>query len=144
MTARALLRSCIVLFTAAFLRPASGFGQSLLSQCHKTPDAPEDCVASAGGAVITSSNVPPGNTSGFSFTPKGGGGIYTWTRRRHSFDIGLRWAHISNANLGVNNPQFNPVQLRPAIIDTNRHLREKTHLPDLGRCAGAKACEGDR
>jgi len=66
----------------------------------------------AGGAVITISNLPPGNTSSFNFTPKGGGGIYIWTRRRQSFDIGLRWAHISNANLGVNNPQFNGVQLR--------------------------------
>src|ERR1700729_671999 len=59
MSAHALLRSCIVLFTAVFLRPAPGFGRSQLSQCHKTPGAPEDCVASAGGAVITSSNVPP-------------------------------------------------------------------------------------
>jgi hypothetical protein len=66
----------------------------------------------AGGAVITSSNLPPGNTSSFNFTPKGGGGIYLWTRRRQSFDIGFRWAHISNANLGVNNPEFNGVQLR--------------------------------
>jgi hypothetical protein len=65
----------------------------------------------AGGAVITSSNLPPGNTSSFNFTPKGGGGIYLTTRPRQSFDLGLRWSHISNANLGIQNPEFNGVQL---------------------------------
>ena len=65
----------------------------------------------AGGGLITPSNLPPGNTSSFNFTPKGGGGIYLWTRRRQSFDLGVRWSHISNANLGVKNPEFNGVQL---------------------------------
>ncbi|MGA8621108.1 MAG: acyloxyacyl hydrolase [Candidatus Sulfotelmatobacter sp.] len=65
----------------------------------------------AGGGLITNSNLPPGNTSSFNFTPKGGGGIYVRTRGRQSFDVGLRWSHISNANLGVDNPEFNGVQL---------------------------------
>src|SRR5580700_3185596 len=58
MTAHALLRSCIVLFTAAFLPPAPGFGQSHLSQCHKTPDAPEDCVASGTDADSSTRDHP--------------------------------------------------------------------------------------
>jgi len=66
----------------------------------------------AGGAVITSSNLPPGNTSSFNFTPKGGGGFYVRTRTRQSLDIGISWSHISNANLGTDNPEFNGVQLR--------------------------------
>jgi Lipid A 3-O-deacylase (PagL) len=65
----------------------------------------------AGGGLITNSNLPPGNTSSFNFTPKGGGGIYMRTLPGQSFDIGVRWSHISNANLGVNNPEFNGVQL---------------------------------
>ncbi|MGC2171706.1 MAG: acyloxyacyl hydrolase [Candidatus Sulfotelmatobacter sp.] len=65
----------------------------------------------AGGAVTTSSNLPPGNTSSFNFMAKGGGGIYLVTRERQSFDIGFRWSHISNANLGLDNPEFNGVQL---------------------------------
>jgi hypothetical protein len=65
----------------------------------------------AGGAVITPTNLPPGNTSSFNFTPKGGGGIYLQTRKRQALDIGFRWSHISNANLGVQNPEFNGVQL---------------------------------
>jgi hypothetical protein len=68
-------------------------------------------VELAGGGVITASNLPPGNTSSFNFTPRGGGGIYIPTGRRQSFDIGFRWSHISNANLGVQNPEFNGVQL---------------------------------
>jgi len=65
----------------------------------------------SGGGLITSANLPPGNTSSFNFTPKGGGGIYLRTLPRQAFDIGLRWSHISNANLGVDNPEFNGVQL---------------------------------
>jgi lipid A 3-O-deacylase len=65
----------------------------------------------AGGAVITPSNLPPGNTSSFNFTAKGGGGIYLWTRKRQALDIGFRWSHISNANLGIQNPEFNGLQL---------------------------------
>jgi hypothetical protein len=65
----------------------------------------------AGGGLITNANLPPGNTSSFNFTPKGGGGFYMRTRERQAFDIGVRWSHISNANLGVNNPEFNGVQL---------------------------------
>jgi hypothetical protein len=65
----------------------------------------------AGGAVITPSNLPPGNTSSFNFTPKGGGGIYIRTRKRQSLDLGCHWSHISNANLGVQNPEFNGVQV---------------------------------
>jgi hypothetical protein len=63
-----------------------------------------------GGAVITPTNLPPGNTSSFNFTAKGGGGIYLWTRKRQSLDLGCRWSHISNANLGVENTEFNGVQ----------------------------------
>jgi lipid A 3-O-deacylase len=65
----------------------------------------------AGGAVITPSNLPPGNTSSFNFTAKGGGGIYLWTRKHQALDIGFRWSHISNANLGIQNPEFNGLQL---------------------------------
>ena len=65
----------------------------------------------SGGGVFTNSNLPPENTSSFNFTPKGGGGIYVSTRQRQAFDVGVRWSHISNANLGVQNPEFNGVQV---------------------------------
>lgn len=68
----------------------------------------------AGGGLITAANLPPGNTSTFNFIPRGGGGIYIRTGKRQAFDIGFRWSHISNANLGVQNPEFNGLQLSVA------------------------------
>jgi hypothetical protein len=65
----------------------------------------------AGGAVVTPVNLPPGDTSSFNFTAKGGGGIYLRTYARQAFDIAVRWSHISNANLGNDNPEFNGVQV---------------------------------
>ena len=64
-----------------------------------------------GGAVATSANLPPGNTSSFNFLAKGGGGVHLFTRNRQSLDLGCTWWHVSNANLGVRNPEFNGVQL---------------------------------
>jgi hypothetical protein len=65
----------------------------------------------AGGGVSTPTNLPPGNTSSFNFTAKGGGGIYIQTRKHQAIDVGFCWSHISNANLGIQNPEFNGVQL---------------------------------
>lgn len=66
----------------------------------------------AGGGVRTSSNLPAGDTSHFNFTAKGGGGIYLPTTSSQALDLGLRWSHISNANLGRQNPEFNGIELR--------------------------------
>jgi len=65
----------------------------------------------AGGGLFTNSNLPPGNTSSFNFTARGGGGIEVPTKKHQSFDIACRWAHISNANLGVRNTEFNGIQV---------------------------------
>ena len=90
-----------------------GFDPMILrwnSSLHTARVAPY--IELAGGAVATTSNLPPGNTSSFNFTAKGGGGIYLFTRNRQSLDIGFQWSHISSANLGVWNPEFNGLQLR--------------------------------
>ncbi|MGA8735591.1 MAG: acyloxyacyl hydrolase [Terriglobales bacterium] len=65
----------------------------------------------AGGAVRTNTNFPTGDTSDFNFTARGGGGIQVFTKRRQFVDIGCRWSHISNANLGTRNPEFNGIQV---------------------------------
>ena len=65
----------------------------------------------AGGGVRTNGNLPAGNTSDFNFTARGGGGIRISTRPRQAVDVGFRWWHISNANLGLQNPEFNGIQL---------------------------------
>jgi hypothetical protein len=65
----------------------------------------------SGGGVWTPVNLPPGRTSNFNFMAKGGGGIYLRTRQRQALDVGLGWSHISNANLGADNYEFNGIQL---------------------------------
>jgi hypothetical protein len=65
----------------------------------------------AGGAVLTNTNLPRGDTSNFNFTVKGGGGIHLFTKDRQSLEIGCRYYHVSNANLGRRNPEFNGVQI---------------------------------
>jgi hypothetical protein len=64
-----------------------------------------------GGAVRTNQNFPVGDTSSFNFIARGGGGILIATRRVEAFEIGCRWWHISNANLGARNPEFNGIQI---------------------------------
>ena len=63
-----------------------------------------------GGAVRTTSNFPAGDTSAFNFLARGGGGIELFRGPRHTVDLACRWWHISNANLGVRNPEFNGIQ----------------------------------
>lgn len=65
----------------------------------------------AGGGVRSNANLPAGDTSSFNFTARGGGGIEISTAKRQSLDIACRWWHISNANLGVRNPEFNGIQV---------------------------------
>ncbi|PYV56779.1 MAG: hypothetical protein DMG97_05960 [Acidobacteria bacterium] len=66
----------------------------------------------AGGALRTTSNLPSGDTSAFNFTAKGGGGLYIPLSKNHFMDFGVRWSHISNANLGRRNPEFNGIEVR--------------------------------
>ena len=65
----------------------------------------------AGGAIRTNVNFPSGDTSNFNFSARGGGGIQLFAKRRQSVEIGCRWWHISNANLGVRNTEFNGIQV---------------------------------
>jgi hypothetical protein len=68
----------------------------------------------AGGAVHTNLNLPAGDTSTFNFTAQGGAGVYLPVTSRRALDLGMRWSHISNANLGIQNPEFNGIELRIA------------------------------
>lgn len=64
-----------------------------------------------GGAVYTPKNFPVGDTSTFNFIARGGGGVQIPTKPWRALEIGCRWWHISNANLGTRNPEFNGVQV---------------------------------
>jgi hypothetical protein len=66
----------------------------------------------AGGALFTTSNLPPVNgTQSFNFTARAGGGVYLGGRNRKPWEIGLHWYHISNGELASYNPQFNSLQI---------------------------------
>jgi hypothetical protein len=65
----------------------------------------------AGGGLFTTANLPAGDTSSVNFTARGGVGVHVFVRDRKSVDLGCDWLHISNANLGNRNPQFNGVQV---------------------------------
>jgi hypothetical protein len=65
----------------------------------------------AGGGTLTNLNLPVGNTSKVNFTARAGIGIQLFRANRRSVDIGCRWSHISNANLGTQNPGFNGIQV---------------------------------
>jgi hypothetical protein len=82
------------------------------SSLHTSHIAPY--IELAGGAVRTNTNFPAGDTSNFNFTARGGGGIQLFTKHRQFVDIGCRWSHISNANLGTRNTEFNGVQVSVA------------------------------
>jgi hypothetical protein len=64
-----------------------------------------------GGGVYTSMNFPAGDTSTFNFIARGGGGILVATRPNQAIELSCRWWHISNANLGTRNPEFNGIQV---------------------------------
>jgi hypothetical protein len=65
----------------------------------------------AGGAVHSNANLPSGDTSNFNFIARGGGGLELFRASRRYVQVGCQWWHISNANLGLRNPEFNGVQL---------------------------------
>ena len=65
----------------------------------------------AGGAVITTRDIPPGDTSSFNFVPKLGAGFMFYTRKRQAASLGLRYWHLSNGKLGDRNPALNGMQL---------------------------------
>jgi len=73
---------------------------------------PTTCYWIAGGSLITTANFPVGDTSSINFSVRGGGGVRIFTSSRRSIDLGCHWLHISNANLGTRNPEFNGIQVR--------------------------------
>jgi hypothetical protein len=65
----------------------------------------------SGGAVHTTANFPAGDTSTINFITRGGGGLLVLTKPNQALEVAFRWWHISNANLGTRNPEFNGIQV---------------------------------
>jgi lipid A 3-O-deacylase len=71
-------------------------------------------VLFSGGGLATTSDIPPGRTSRFNVMAGGSVGSYIFLRRRGALTFELRMIHISNANIGIENPQY-PVS---AVVTT--------------------------
>jgi hypothetical protein len=61
----------------------------------------------SGGALFTTSNIPPGDTSSINFTPQIGAGLHWFHRVDRSVDFTVDVVHHSNASLGAHNPGYN-------------------------------------
>jgi lipid A 3-O-deacylase len=60
----------------------------------------------SGGGIVSTDNVPPGNTSYFNFMVGGSFGVHFFTRPKRAITVETHWVHISNGNLGAQNPQL--------------------------------------
>jgi hypothetical protein len=61
-------------------------------------------VGLSGGMLFSPNNFPPGRTAQFNFTAAVDAGTHLFLRPRHSFDVGVRFQHVSNGYLGRLNP----------------------------------------
>ena len=60
-----------------------------------------------GGLIVTSTNLPPGDTNTLNFTPGFGFGAHFRTKPGQAVTADVRAIHISNASLGHHNPGVN-------------------------------------
>jgi lipid A 3-O-deacylase len=60
-----------------------------------------------GGLVLTTRDIPPGNTSTINFQTGLAGGAQIFTRPTRSISISTHFLHISNASIGLHNPSYN-------------------------------------
>jgi len=67
-------------------------------------------IALSGGGILSTRNVPPGNTSSLNFTVSASAGMNLWTHARQSFGVSAGYWHLSNARMGDSNPSLNTMQ----------------------------------
>ena len=60
----------------------------------------------SGSGLVTSDNVPSGNTSCVNFVAGGSFGVHFFIRPKGAITVETHWVHISNADLGTQNPQL--------------------------------------
>lgn len=64
-------------------------------------------VAAEGGVLLTTTEVPPGDTSKVNFTPGIASGVYIFRNEKHALEFSGHATHISSASLGNKNPGIN-------------------------------------
>lgn len=62
------------------------------------------------GGMLSTENVPPGDTSNFNFTVSCRGGLTLASRPRNSLTASVGFWHLSNAHMGNTNPSLNAFQ----------------------------------
>lgn len=73
------------------------------------------------GGVLSTSNIPPGDSLNINFTVNAGGGLTLYTRGNQMLTAGLDFSHLSNGYLGNHNPGYNGV----AFVVEYHWLRRK-------------------
>ncbi len=87
-----------------------------------------------GGAMFTTRNVPPGNTSSFNFSCSGGTGVMMAVTHTQALSFGVRFWHLSNAYIGNDNPAFNTVQF---VVGYHWMTRDRRRAQQLSQMPGA-------
>jgi lipid A 3-O-deacylase len=64
-------------------------------------------IAAVGGALFSSKNLPPGDTSQINFTSGAEVGLQMFRKGRNSWDLAVKAYHLSSASLGNHNPGIN-------------------------------------
>lgn len=64
-------------------------------------------LAAEGGLLLSSKEIPPGDTSRVNFMPGGAFGLYILRSHRQAVDLSVHFTHISNASLADHNPGIN-------------------------------------
>jgi hypothetical protein len=93
-------------FQAGHAVYGGNFSPVILKWNFTRPEKVIPYVLLSGGGLVTTRNVPPGNTSYFNFVAGGSAGVHVFLRQRRALTFETHWVHISNANLGTQNPQL--------------------------------------
>jgi len=63
------------------------------------------------GGILSTRDVPPGNTSYLNFTASASGGAAILTSARHAVTASVGFWHLSNAHIGRHNPSLNALEI---------------------------------
>lgn len=62
------------------------------------------------GGILSTRNVPPGDTSSVNFTVSADGGLTVARRENHAITANVGFWHFSNAHMGNTNPSLNAIE----------------------------------
>jgi len=93
----------------------------------------------AGGLVITSSKIPPGDTSKFNVAPSFGFGWQVFPHAQRAIDMGVHAWHLSNAWTAPRNPSANGI-----LFTIGYHWFRPKNQPTASRESGSEQKGGPK